>query len=89
MNAPSPAVLIIEDESDLAELLDFNLRQAGFAVTVAHDGAEGLADMVVLLAIEEAARTGRAVPIALPPRPRHPAADMIRICPVTDRRLLL
>lgn len=53
------------------------------------DGAEGLADMVVLLAIEEAARTGRAVPIALPPRPRHPAADMIRICPVTDRRLLL
>lgn len=48
-------ILIIEDESDLAELLDFNLRQAGFAVTVAHDGAEGLAvalaappDLVIL-----------------------------------------
>lgn len=48
-------ILIIEDESDLAELLDFNLRQAGFAVTLAHDGAEGLAvalaappDLVIL-----------------------------------------
>ena len=33
--------------------------------------------------------TGRAVAISLPPRPRHPAADMIRICPPTDRRMLL
>ena len=37
-------ILIIEDERDLAELLAFNLQQAGFAVTLAHDGALGLAE---------------------------------------------
>ncbi|MCK7497868.1 MAG: hypothetical protein MZW92_49320 [Comamonadaceae bacterium] len=35
-------ILIIEDERDLAELLAFNLQQAGFATTQAHDGASGL-----------------------------------------------
>ncbi|NJC87705.1 MAG: response regulator transcription factor [Desulfuromonas sp.] len=37
-------ILIIEDERDLAELLAFNLRQAGFAATLAHDGALGLSE---------------------------------------------
>lgn len=37
-------ILIIEDEHDLAELLAFNLRQAGFTATLAHDGADGLAE---------------------------------------------
>jgi two-component system phosphate regulon response regulator PhoB len=37
-------ILIIEDERDLAELLAFNLQQAGFAATLAHDGALGLAE---------------------------------------------
>ena len=37
-------ILIIEDERDLAELLAFNLQQAGFAATLAHDGAGGLAE---------------------------------------------
>jgi len=48
-------ILIIEDERDLAELLAFNLNQAGYATTIAHDGSDGLAkaltelpDMVVL-----------------------------------------
>jgi two-component system phosphate regulon response regulator PhoB len=37
-------ILIIEDERDLAELLAFNLQQAGFAATLAHDGALRLAE---------------------------------------------
>lgn len=37
-------ILIIEDEPALAELLGFNLRQAGFVTTVAGDGAAGLAE---------------------------------------------
>jgi two-component system phosphate regulon response regulator PhoB len=48
-------ILIVEDERDLAELLAFNLRQAGYATDLAHDGAAGLAqalasppDLVVL-----------------------------------------
>jgi len=35
-------ILIIEDERDLAELLAFNLQQAGYVTTLAHDGAVGL-----------------------------------------------
>lgn len=35
-------ILLIEDERDLAELLAFNLQQAGFATIQAHDGATGL-----------------------------------------------
>ena len=53
------------------------------------DGAEGLADMRVLLAIEAAARTGKPQPIQSPPRPRHPTPDMVRLSPVTAHRLLL
>ena len=37
-----PLVLIVEDEKDLAELLQFNLRQAGFETITARDGEEGL-----------------------------------------------
>lgn len=52
------------------------------------DGAEGLADMEVLLALETAARTGRTIPISLPPRPRHPTPDMVRSRPITSHRLV-
>jgi two-component system phosphate regulon response regulator PhoB len=48
-------VVIIEDERDVARLLEFNLQSAGFQVTSAGTGAEGLAavtktkpDVVVL-----------------------------------------
>ena len=48
-------VVIIEDERDVARLLEFNLQSAGFAVTSAGTGGEGLAavaktkpDVVVL-----------------------------------------
>jgi len=40
MNAA--AVLVIEDERDILDVIDFNLRQAGFKVLRAGDGAEGL-----------------------------------------------
>ncbi len=53
------------------------------------DGEEGLCDMRVLLAIEEAAKTGRPVPINSPARQRHPTADMVRQKPVTTKRLLV
>ena len=48
-------VVIIEDERDVARLLEFNLRGAGYEVTIAGTGAEGIAavraqspDVVVL-----------------------------------------
>lgn len=53
------------------------------------DGEEGLADLRALLAIEEAALSGRPVAISSPPRPGHPAPAMERRRPVTERRLLL
>jgi len=40
-------ILIIEDERDLAELLAFNLQQAGYSATLAHDGVAGLAKALV------------------------------------------
>jgi two-component system phosphate regulon response regulator PhoB len=38
-------ILVVEDEADLAELLAFNLRQAGHTVVVAHDGSTALAEI--------------------------------------------
>src|SRR6516162_9797376 len=35
-------ILIIEDESDVADLLEMGLRKAGFKITTAADGATGL-----------------------------------------------
>jgi two-component system phosphate regulon response regulator PhoB len=44
MSSSSPRrVLVIEDEHDVARLLDFHLRRAGFEVEVASNGADGLA----------------------------------------------
>ena len=37
-----PHVLIVDDERDLADLLDFNLRGAGFTTTLVHSGAAAL-----------------------------------------------
>ena len=36
-----PAVLVVEDEATLAEVLSDNLEHEGYAVTVAHDGEDG------------------------------------------------
>jgi two-component system phosphate regulon response regulator PhoB len=35
-------LLVVEDERDLAEMLAYNLKRAGYQVSLAHDGAEGL-----------------------------------------------
>jgi two-component system, OmpR family, phosphate regulon response regulator PhoB len=42
-NVMHERVLIVEDEVDLAATLEYNLTREGFHVTVAHDGAAGLA----------------------------------------------
>ena len=38
-----PRVLVIEDETDLRDLLQYNLKAAGYEVLVASDGATGVA----------------------------------------------
>jgi predicted dehydrogenase len=53
------------------------------------DGDEGLADMRALVAIERAASTGVPQAISTQPRSRHPTPDMVRLTPITDRRLVL
>ncbi len=40
-----PAVLIVDDESDLLAVLDFNLRQAGFETLLANTGEQALAHL--------------------------------------------
>jgi DNA-binding response OmpR family regulator len=42
-----PAVLVVEDDPDIAELVQFNLDRAGFSVAVARDGERGLAEIRV------------------------------------------
>ena len=42
MSADAPVVLVVDDEPDLLELLDYALRQEGYRVHTAQDGAEGL-----------------------------------------------
>lgn len=37
-----PKILVIDDEPDAVELVEFNLKQAGFTVITAADGAEAL-----------------------------------------------
>ena len=51
----TPAILVVEDETTLAEVLQFNLTRQGYAVTLEHDGLAALArferdapDLVVL-----------------------------------------
>lgn len=39
---PNHHVLIIEDDRSLLEVLAYNIRQAGYQVSVAHDGQDGL-----------------------------------------------
>ncbi len=37
-----PSVLVVEDDRSHADVLKYNLEQAGYEVTVAHDGMDGL-----------------------------------------------
>ena len=38
----APTILLVDDEPDLIELLEYGLQQAGYRVVTAADGAEGL-----------------------------------------------
>lgn len=53
-----------------------------------NDGAEGLADVAIMRAIEAAMQTGQSQKITLTPRPSHPGPDTLRDVPRTDRRLV-
>ncbi|AGS26514.1 Gfo/Idh/MocA family protein [Rhizobium etli] len=53
------------------------------------DGEEGLADLKVLIAIEQSMRAGAPQPVSNPTRPGHPDLSMVRRLPTTTRRLLL
>lgn len=44
---PNQKVLIVEDDQALAEVLEYNLRQAGYDVVVAKDGRQGLQQVEV------------------------------------------
>lgn len=44
-NAASRSILIVEDESDLAELLKFNLEREGYSCRCALDGPSALAEL--------------------------------------------
>ena len=35
-------ILIVDDDRDFAQLLDFDLRKKSYAIAMAHDGEEGL-----------------------------------------------
>lgn len=73
----------------------FGAQTAYFSDCIIHgqrpepDGSEGLADVTALLAIEQAAVTGRPQSISLPARKRLPTDDMVRPIKRTDRRLVL
>jgi len=38
-------ILLVDDEADIVELLEYNLRQAGYTVVTARDGASALAEI--------------------------------------------
>ncbi len=53
------------------------------------DGEEGMADVIIMRAIEESLATGRAVGLDLPERKVHPGAGTARQVARTERRLVL
>ena len=42
MSSVRPKILVVDDEPEAVELLEFNLKQAGFSVIAATDGAQAL-----------------------------------------------
>jgi two-component system phosphate regulon response regulator PhoB len=70
-------VLIIEDEPDVARLVEFNLQAAGFAVTVASTGADGLA------AARAAPPAVVVLDLMLPDQSGHDVCRALRADPAT------
>lgn len=81
-------------EIEFPQIDHFGAQTAYFADCIMNnkrpeaDGEEGLADVAIMRAIERAAETGTPQSIELPPRSRHPTPDMVRLIPVTERRLV-
>lgn len=42
MDQDKPHVLIVDDEEDIVDLLSYNLKKAGFRISTAADGKEGI-----------------------------------------------
>jgi predicted dehydrogenase len=53
------------------------------------DGEDGLADMIIMLAIEEASRTGQSQKITIAPRPTYASLSQLRSFPPVTHRLVL
>ncbi len=53
------------------------------------DGEDGLADMMIMLAIEKAAATGQSQKLAIPPRPAYASLSQLRSFPPVTHRLVL
>ena len=78
------AAIVTGDRAKAARLVDFY----GIGAIVGYDGYDK-ADLRALVAIEKAAATGIPQAISAQPRSRHPTPDMVRLTPITDRRLVL
>ena len=46
-----PKILVVDDEPDALELIEFNLKAAGFDVVTADDGKEALKKALAVLPI--------------------------------------
>lgn len=53
------------------------------------DGEDGLADMITMLAVEEASRTGESQKISIPPRATYAVPSQMRSFPTVTHRLVL
>jgi two-component system phosphate regulon response regulator PhoB len=85
MNRPVATILIVDDERDLASVVDFNLRQAGFDTVVATTGAAAMAeahrrvpDLVLLdLMLPDVPGTEVCRQLKTDPRTRHVPVVML------------
>lgn len=68
-------ILIIEDDVDIARMVDLHLKDAGYQVSLAHDGDTGLDQAIndqwdlIILDLMLPARTGSKYAGASDPRP--------------------
>ena len=80
--------LPVRDSDHFADQIAYFSDCIQGGVAPAPDGVEGLADVIAMIAIEEAARTGQAQPINAPAPAKRPGPDTVRIKPRTERRLV-
>ena len=88
MSGGKERVLVVDDEGDIVDLLDYNLRQAGYSVASARDGESALAEIrrqrpdVVLLDLNLPDVPGTEICRRLR---RDPATQSIPIVMITAR----